>query len=396
MRLIKAQSLLALTVLGCSEPSQSELLTRADSAGIEIVYSAGPDRIQDFPAPGSNYLLDTDGSPYLFTQYTPQWVRTSSSGDVVVIASDRHALARFDSGGRFHGLVGKRGQGPGEFGAPFTLMLRGDTIAATDGFKRAVLRWSHLGDSLLPQITWPEDQQVGTVYAVHGEDALAAGSGDRNGRPWRTLGWVSDSAPLISFPAPQVITVTLPCSGGMPTRRHAYLTPQLHIATSDSLVVVVGVERYEVWILDDDGVVRSIRRAHVPRPPTESEVKLAAGRGLRHTINGVSCSVSARDMIDSVGVADVYPAVHDLSITSDGSIWVSRTFTREEDGDVDQFALDGSYLGTWRNAPLPLAVLPDGRLIVRRSDENSGGLLLEIVRLPALSSPSSSSSSGNP
>lgn len=375
--------LAASMAIGCIDATPlTRAVVRTDSAGIEIVRSEGPDRSYDFPPRSESYLQDTDGTPYIFSGTTPQWVRTSRAAETFVIVTDKRAVARFDSLGRFSRLIGKHGRGPGEFLAPLMMMLYEDTIAVSDGFKRSLLRWSHFGDSLIAQITWPEDARVGRVYAVRGGDALSSSEGERAGAPVGTLGWSSDSAPLITFPSPEVVLVTVPCRPG-PLERAAYFAPRFHVATAGSFTVTAGTARYEVWLLDEDGIARSIRRSYEERPPRASEVKLAAGSGFRTTMaNGARCSVSARELIDSVGVAEVYPAIHGLSVTRDGSIWVSRTFTRNEIGDVDQFAPDGSYLRTWRNAPLPLASLPDGRLIVPREDEYSGGTLLELVRLP--------------
>lgn len=385
MRRIELRGLTVIVVTcaaACAMPEATphQALARSDSGGIELVSSAGGEVVSRFPAAADSFLMELDGTPRIFSGSSRQWVRVSPHGDVFVIASDLRAILRFDAAGHPVSQIGKRGNGPGEMMLPLTLMLRGDTVAVVDATKRALLRWSSYGDSLLGQLSWPENQKLGTVLALAGENVLSVGEMSERRQAWGTVGWTGRPHPLIAFAMPPIVLINLPCDS-RPTERAAILSPRLHISTLDETAVVAGTERYELWVSDRNRLVRSIRREIESRPPTKSEVSLAAGRGYRLTMNGRKCSVSATELIERVGVASVFPAIHGLSLTADGSIWVLRTFSRETAGTVDQFSLGGTYLRTWHNASLPLGSLPDGRLLVPREDEESGGTLIELVRL---------------
>lgn len=355
--------------------------TRTDSAGVEIVVSSGVDVSLDFPDPAGQSLLGQDGTPYIFGMSTPQWVRTTAAGDVLVLDTDLRAVVRFDSAGRQSGTIGGRGEGPGEFRRPLSLMLNADTISVYDPLKRAILRWTGNGETLIAQQTLDTTVAVGTPYARRGGSVLFEIDVEIDGQRHGALSWSTDSTPLLSFPFPPTTMISLGCRD-RPIERAQLFSPRFHVATDGSSVVAAGTAEYQIWIISDSGIVRSIRRDVPTRAPTRAEVRIQAGRGYSSTINGRKCSLSAAELIERSGVAAVFPAVHGLAITADGHTWVMRSFQRESRGTVDEFDSTGVYLRTWRDAPLPLGMMPDGRVIVPRDDQDSGGTLLQVVRLP--------------
>lgn len=376
---MRITTLMLLGALGCADrPISAPAVTRADSAGIEIVVSSGPDSIVRFPIDEVTYLLDPGGVRAVFSNSTPQWVRASARGDIFVLDLDSRAIKRFGANGGYVGSVGQRGGGPGELMAPVTLLLSGDTLAVVDAGKRAVVRWASMGDSVLPQLTFPENRRVGTGYILRGDAILSSTDALVDATAYGAIQWSDMDSPTLRFELPEVTRI--PC-GARPLERPPLLAFRFHVAASQTSFVAAGTARYEVW--RGDTVLRqSIRREYVPRPPTRQEISLAAGRGFRRTMaNGGGCSLSASELQAAVGVVTQMPAIHGLRITEDGRVWVRRSFSRSLRGDVDEFDASGAYIRTWRSGALPVASLADGRVIVALDDADSGGISLGIVRL---------------
>ena len=70
------------------------------------------------------------------------------------------------------------------------------------------------------------------------------------------------------------------------------------------------------------------------------------------------------------------PAVHGLTLLSDGTMWVQRSVRNERPVVLDVFGSDGAYVGTLRGYHLPVGLLPNGELLVPIDDEESGGLVI--------------------
>ncbi len=138
---------------------------------------------------------------------------------------------------------------------------------------------------------------------------------------------------------------------------------------------------YEVSILERGRRVRSVRRDVPLRTPDSETIRLAAGRGVRATLGGSRCVVDPQDLAEIAGTASTVPAVHGITVLSDRSLFVQRTLAGESTQRVDYFDSEGVYQGTLRGVQLPVGRLPDGRLLVPRPDEETGGHTLALIRL---------------
>ena len=75
-------------------------------------------------------------------------------------------------------------------------------------------------------------------------------------------------------------------------------------------------------------------------------------------------------MVEKQGHAPVLPAVGEIALAPDRSIWVRRGSVKGEDPIVDVFDGDGTYLGTLPpGSPYPATFLPDGSVVAIERDE---------------------------
>jgi hypothetical protein len=74
-------------------------------------------------------------------------------------------------------------------------------------------------------------------------------------------------------------------------------------------------------------------------------------------------------MVEKIGYADSVPAIEDLVLAPDGSLWIQRWTHEAGTGPVDVFDPSGHYAGTLpHNVPLPLHVTSRGTVLVAERD----------------------------
>lgn len=373
-------------MLGGCTPQDAEVAasqtSRSDSAGILVVTSAQVnDRVVSLPTPADSFFTDDTGAPFIFTSIGATVARTTPEGITFVVSSEGATIYVFDESGRYRRNIGRRGDGPGEMRLPFSVRIFHDTIVVYDPMRLALLRWADGGQQLLPQFNVEDSDQGTTPFAFRQDKLLALRHSVAGDSSVASLSWSADSTSLLEFRYPVGVVLPLPCIP-IPMRRRPLLSPTVHESSYDRRVVVSGDAEYVVWVLEDDVVTMSVRRSISPRPVDRRSIELAAGPGLRASLGGSRCSISPTDLAELVGAASVVPAIHGLSLTSDMSLWVKRTLPRERPSLVDQFDETGAYVRTLRNAELPIGVLPDGRLLIPVEDEDSGGMVVALVRPP--------------
>ena len=378
--------LVLATMLGGCTPQDAAVAasqtSRSDSAGILVVTSAQVnDRVVSLPTPADSFFTDDTGAPFIFTSIGATVARTTPEGITFVVSSQDATIYVFDESGRYRRNIGRRGDGPGEMRLPYSVRIFHDTIVVYDPMRLALLRWADGGQQLLPQFNVEDSDQGTTPFAFRQDKLLALRHSVAGDSSVASLSWSADSTSLLEFRYPVGVVLPLPCVP-IPMRRRPLLSPTVHESSYDRRVVVSGDAEYVVWVLEDDVVTMSVRRSISPRPVDRRSIELAAGPGLRASLGGSRCSISPTDLAKLVGAASVVPAIHGLSLTSDMSLWVKRTLRGERPSLVDQFDETGAYVRTLRNAELPIGVLPDGRLLIPVEDEDSGGMVVALVRPP--------------
>jgi hypothetical protein len=354
-------------------------VVRADSAGIQLVTSTGPDTLLAWRFEEVGVMLDTLGQPYLFTQLWNRGVVTDRAGRTYVLTRDPSVL-RFGRDGRLERVLGRRGEGPGEMQLPAILAVQGDTLAVLDLMKRALVRWSPTFDPI-------GDRRL--EGALAGANDLAF----RTGGLWYQQWAFTDSSLRVAFhtdsTGPPLHVVEQPSGGAVRfscvglNQSTPLFNPTITWSASGVRVLVNAGAGYDLRLYEGARPVAVVRRDAPSRAPTVDDVRELYPEGYQVRFGGdrPPCVVPVDEVMRGFGVAPVYPAVHELALLSDGTMWVQRNPRAASTPVIDVFASNGAYAGTTRGARLPLGRLPNGELLVPRLDEDSGGWLLARMRV---------------
>lgn len=378
-----ALALIAGTALGftvaCGDPVAEPGVTRADSSGVRLITSTGADTTLPWTIEEIDVLRDTLGEPYLFTQLWNRGVITDRAGRTYVLTRDP-AILRFGRDGRLERTIGRRGAGPGEMQLPAVMAVQGDTILVLDLMKRALVRWSPIYDPV-------GDRRLEGALERANEIAF------RTGGLWFQQRAFTDSTLRIQFHAdttgPPLHVVEQPAGGPVRftciglSQSSPLFGPTITWSASGPRVLVNAGPGYDLRLYEGARPVASIRRAVTPRAPTLDDVREEYPEGYKVSFGGdrPPCVTPVEEVMTGFGVAQVYPAVHDLVLLSDGTAWVQRNPRAAATPVVDVFASNGAYVGTMRGRRLPLGRLPNGELLIPRLDEDTGGWLLARVRV---------------
>lgn len=375
--------------LGCASKERvaapSEV--RSDSVDVTRVDVVGGKLRDDFPQTAHAIVRDEDGTPYVFTASTPQWIRGYEDSLLFVLDVEGARVLEFSKNGDLVRAIGRRGRGPGELTSPVTLLLYGDTLAVFDSGRRIVHRWGALGRDPLGQIGLEGPSPPFNPVAARGSSLLYVRESATSNGPEMQLRWSESDTAMFHRRIAPAIAANLPCGSGLPPiRLTRVFAPRTYVATAGPVIVVsAGTAAYEFWVFGSPLGHLRVRREVSLRRPSAAEVRERVGRGTRLSLpaTGTSCGLGPQEIIDLAGVADTLPAIHGLSVTPDGFIWISRTTQPGgEPGAIDEFDARGSYVQTWSNALLPLASLGARRYVVASRDDSSGGIVLSVVDVP--------------
>ena len=333
-----------------------------------------------------------------------------------------------DRGGGLSRVIGRAGDGPGEFGFPrhLAVMADGRTVVGDISGRRAFLIFD--ADGGFARGARVRDDLLGIQGRVYpdggGQDALIlsgrlisiesmrpadeeadppgrrsilrlALDGDRVVRETVVPAWAPPSAGIVTIRLGRGEVTT---EGQTPPPR--MFDPGLFVgplpgggvAFSDSTA-------YAIKLAERDGAVaRILTRPLRPRLVTDriaeaeiehqleeyaAQVAMGGPPGIAvdgdgNRVGGIPRSAmvegllqSRRAYLEALPVADEVPVVVDMRTTWDGGIWVRR---RAEDligdGPIDVLAADGRYLGSYPgDTAMPTAFGPDGLLAFVETDE---------------------------
>jgi hypothetical protein len=346
---------------------------RNDSAGIEIVLNTASDRPLDWTFRESWRVGGAADGPEAFYRVERAKVAVDGRGHLYVLDAENVRVAEFSADGTPLRTLGSEGGGPGEFQRP-------DGIAVSDSGEIAVLasrRAVRFAPSGEPRAT----VQLGGAFA----DFAYAGDGflvRRLGRPdsqhystWLTrLTANGDSVVLAWSPPGQTASFRLESCGfplGRTTSRFFFKQVAWH-ASHQAVAVNAGVG-YDVGIYDLAGTPRLIVRRDVPLRPATRELALQASAHdpvVFSSRDGARCIADHDEVVDKRGFEEYVPAIRNVALAPDGTLWVERWVFDEERRLVDVFDPAGSYLGTLPpNAPWPLEFTPEGHVVAKEKDD---------------------------
>ena len=397
---------LAIAAAACDRPPpapEAPRVTVWDSAGIEIVenhasewgdsarWSVDPD--PEFVIGGSAVIESADDPSHLVWQV--RGVARLSNGNVLVHSGGEEAVMLFEPSGALVTMVGRKGQGPGEFVRPQHIqVLPGDTIAVWDyGFTRVSYfdaTGTLVGERRLDVATVLANTRTDTEYSPESIDIpLLDGSfvvqrgirdypqpqpGEIRRRPVEYLridtayglhsfGWwkfsehIGMTSKWRSYPWPPYARRSIVVAGGNP--------PTVYITDGD----VFEIRQFAA----DGALKRILRRDADPMPITSEELAEYRARAAE-----VNPDVDWADWEQSLAAApprEFHPAILWMLLDTEGHLWVwERVAERPH-----VFDPEGRWLGT---VDIPAAVWIDKDMVLAlRSDPDTDVQRIEGYRL---------------
>lgn len=366
-----------ILVAACAgEPPSDPSVVRADSAGVRLITSTGPDTVLPWRFETVDVLRDSLGEPWLFTMVTPEMVLTDRAGRTYVL--DREpAVRRFGRDGAYERSFGRKGGGPGEMEFPLSLVQQGDSLAVFDGGREVIVRWG-------PDLEPINDIQLRGAFQGAQRASFRVGgawvqrySYDSTSRLTELFADTIAQEPLFVLADSSRPKFLQGCGGRVGFAMPTWFSPELYWVTSGPRLLANLGPGYDLRLYEGPRLLASIRRELPTRAPVMADFTSMYPEGLK--LGG--CVIPLDDLMQNVGLAPVMPFVHGLALLSDGTMWVQRSVRRAKPPVLDVFGSDGAYAGTITGFYLPVGLLPNGELLVPRDDEESGGLVIQRMRV---------------
>lgn len=356
-----------------SDDASRVSVERLDSAGVEIVLNPAEDLPLAWSFDADFSLGGEETDEESFYRVGPRSVATDAAGRIHVLDADAYRVVSFDGRGGFLTMAGRRGEGPGELSFPFGLTVTPEGRVIVADFGKPSLPRFHDGQEIEPlALPFPP----GNLTPDWGDGTLVVQRVDfRPEGTRRTLYRVDaegDTAVLARFHGGEGRPVTFESCGISITAMGPIFEPTHPWDASVAGVAYAPSAGYEVrWVVGGE-LQRVVRRA-LPARPADREAALAhLGEGMRIGVgDGPPRVCAAEEAVDQRGFAPDVPWIESMIVAPDGTLWVRRFEVAEgESGPIDVFDPTGAYRGTLpAGAPMPIAFLPDGRVLVEELDE---------------------------
>lgn len=358
----------ATLLAACSDnPSTTpSSTTTTDSAGIEIVTSDpwNPEARCTLADNPTLSLGTTEGDgPHILFQVLH--AARLSDGSVAVLDGSSGEIRVFSETGEHLRSMGRRGEGPGEFRGPWLFwVLPGDTLWASDyipwrfnvfsadgAFSRAVqpqdfslwvgVRGGLLDDGTSVNVTQAPPRAGGGVQGTPIDYLAIAHAPD---------GTVLDT--LATLPAGRLVSLPDSDWGGF---LPPLFDPSSLVAARSSTVAMTTAREPEVRLLDGELQLRRIVRWSEPdREVTDAHLQAYredyidqfGGPGSQGWSAGNDAYIS-----DLRPVSESFPTASDLTIGSDGRIWLKRYERPREETSWMAFDANGGFSCHFRPGP---------------------------------------------
>ncbi len=360
-----------VVLVGCGgEPSARLAATRTDSSGVEIVMNRGPDAPLAWQFTERFRLGGAAEGPESFYQVNRALVGTDDHGNVYVLNRPASRIDVFDSGGRHLRGMGSSGGGPGEFQRPGRLAVDpAGNVGVWDFAKRGFVRFASDG-SVQDQGRWAAPGSP-MGFALRGDTILVAVQhfGDNGATVLHVLSSV-DTTELVRVPLRLGGPVIFDCGVGLSMSTPVFMKALTWHARQEWIATNVE-PGYVIDVYQNGRLVRSIRREYELQPATPELAVRELGQGQTIRVGGRGdCVIPPEEVVEKQGMADFVPTVSQVMLGPDGTLWVGRHAFPDEPPVVDVFAPDGEYLGTLSDFTIPVAILADGAIVTRETDQS--------------------------
>lgn len=332
---------------GCEAPVQTAgppVVT--DSAGVTIILNRGPQWERGEGWRLSRKPVVTLGDSEDDERY--QFVYLSDShrlpdGRIAVVDSQGREVKLYDSNGVYLGILGGRGEGPGEYRQPYAARgYRGDSILVYDGWRyqlfdsqgvfgrvmqaaELLVVWPPLPDHQppSPHPSFSEVFSDGSFLVRYTEVKRITGPGTRRGTVKLVRldpdGTTADS--LVVYPAGRYF----PEPGWRyPVSEHFGLTVSATVHGDE--VFVGNGEEFRVDVLDRDGVLKRSIRVEVDNPPLTEALKASFEERERERLK-VGTPESTDQMLEdylSLPFPERLPAFERILVDELGNLWAGH------------------------------------------------------------------------
>jgi len=394
----RATVAVAITVSACdrmpgdgSDSAEVPTFTVWDSADVEIVENHAPEH-----AAGRFWTIDPDPEFVLGGVEDIDALANDSAqliwrvvglarlpdGRVAVLSSENRQLLLFEPSGELSRIIGRAGEGPGEFTRPERLQyLPPDTLVVWDYHMTSIDYFDTAGTLLKERSVdhlrlrehdlWGEsfrfplsDGSFVSSKTGRRSEAEPAWSDCSPTRRWDRIrvsmrGEILDEAQVSEDPADEFLRVDTTY------RAHSFACPRFIATRRDPPAIYVSRgDRNEIHQFSPDGVLlRNIRRTTDPFRVTDKARRAWEDRNARfYESQGFSLPESKLEAMRSV---QTYPPIDGLMVDAEGYLWVSE-YSDSETWAADQwsiFGLDGRWLGVLAK-DVPVFFLCRGHLFV--------------------------------
>ena len=373
-------SLWGVVAAGCSnDGTDTNLIERSDSSGVEIVMSDAADRRLDWTLEPILTLGGKEEGPEAFYEVTRELVSVDGSGNIFVLDRHNFRVIQFSPAGMVSLVVGQKGSGPGEFARPIGISAGEDGSFMVLDAGKGSIEWFGTAGSPGTRVK---------VGRVRSQFSTSVGALVLHGQRYTREGYQEflvrvqggDTLELASTQTAEIRNYRIEsCGGGGPgSTGPVIFAPELRWDSHQSTLVVNSEPGYVVNVYDISGQLRrSVRRGQKPRVAT---VELAEAWAVAHPwkvtrslLNGdvEECVAPASEVVEKRGYAEFVAQVGRIALAPNGAIWVERYVLGVEESPIDVFDSNGAYLGTLSNTfPMPLTFTPLGDLLLSERDES--------------------------
>jgi hypothetical protein len=366
-----------LLLVGCRQPTPGSYTIDTLPNGAVLVTNHAPSGWAD--SSGIALVLErtiapVDGEPGELSR--PLEVRATTDGRVLVNDAGGAGILLFGADGSLERVVGRHGEGPGEYGDFFHIATHGtDELIVHECNRARVTRYSLDQDTTFQ---WPSDGCRGNAQPIldaSGGVWLSDRIGGEDGSPRRQALFKRDATGGVvdTFPLPAITesAVWLAGGGAVPVPFSAY-------------TVTVGAPK-RAWTGHGNTMAfyritrtgDTVLGATIPGEPAPSPDSIRAA--------SIAWAANAPRFADAVKLADVptlHPRFRALSLDERGRLWVHRPAADGTTGSFEVIDTTGVWLGT---VPAPAGSLRElhwanGR-IYRIGETPSGLPAIEIYRV---------------
>ncbi len=301
----------------------------------------------EYPDPDV-FLLVTDsigmeGGDSNFVFASPSYACRLPNGNILVVDQMKPQVFLFSSEGRFMALVGREGNGPGEYlRSGFASTMPSGGLAVIDIMQKRILFYDEFHEYIGCTDVFPPSPPANTIFLNDTTFLGVLPFVERDGVEY-TTGWhVARFATVSTEPEMHFFSNAIPFDSSNPSERKS-IEPML--ATTPEGTVFISVKSQEEFLISayslQGDLLFSIEEPFSRIAKTEIEIEAETQR--KQDI--LRFAGAPEHIVQSVSCEPFYYAINAISIGTDNNLWVSLGYFNSPVFRVYDSS-DGSYIYT--------------------------------------------------